>query len=399
MVPLGTLHHGNEFSLLFPLAECNLNQFLMSKNRTGPLSSRERFHFLNSMSGLTNALAWLHHSMIGERHREIFCLHLDLKPENILVEGAHSPEFRDLRLLISDFGISSIKGRTGTVAPYGTIASRTTNRRSQSTYFAPEVRRRGQGKVGTSGDIWSLGCIYCLCVTFMVGQSKYVRNFEEKRLLDGEDMFYVGEDENVYLKPAVKAWLNTLCKEDKHRDHGIVVGICWLIEKQMLVASEKERATATEVFTQLDYIRKELESVQSEPIELLAQTLHIPLDHTLGNNVPRLPSLASQDFRITQGVIQLEKFKTYIKSILTPDGKYIAYMANKGESILLVPIIVPNILWRHGLFNKPIILSSDRRSYINLLPPNGCHWELMCFSETHLCAVSSGNANSEVPID
>ena len=71
----------------------------------------------------------------------------DLKPANVLVEQLAAGT---LRLVIADFGISSLAGATTTT---GAMAG-------TPHFMAPEQFDRATfGSVSTKADVWALGCV------------------------------------------------------------------------------------------------------------------------------------------------------------------------------------------------------------------------------------------------
>ena len=71
----------------------------------------------------------------------------DLKPANVLLEHAAGGT---LRLVIADFGISSLAGATTTA---GAVAG-------TPQFMAPEQFDRATfGSVSTKADVWALGCV------------------------------------------------------------------------------------------------------------------------------------------------------------------------------------------------------------------------------------------------
>lgn len=125
--------------ILYPLAICNLAQFLHN-----PPETRTRRMLLTATGCLSSAVKYLHTSMKIK--------HKDIKPENILVD-----KFGSVHL--ADFGISNrYKDVTVTIGqtPF------------TERYAPPEVVIQGERDL--SSDIFSLGCVFFEMCTFILGE-------------------------------------------------------------------------------------------------------------------------------------------------------------------------------------------------------------------------------------
>ncbi|CAH0022437.1 unnamed protein product [Clonostachys rhizophaga] len=116
-----------------PVADCNLDSFLSTFNRSEPNSGMVLASFFGC---LANALVYL--------HKEVNIRHKDIKPENILVK-------KD-RVILTDFGISLDWSEQG-----HSTTQEEANRSPK--YCAPEAYILGQPRNQRS-DIWSLGCVF-----------------------------------------------------------------------------------------------------------------------------------------------------------------------------------------------------------------------------------------------
>jgi tRNA A-37 threonylcarbamoyl transferase component Bud32 len=143
--------------LMYPVANYDLATYLRSSPEIGNRALSCRFGCLSS------ALAHVHG--VGIKH-------MDIKPKNILV--SHSTSVSDIRLYLTDFGIS----RTIT-DPSCTETDGPTGRTWD--YCSPEVAA-GDNR-GRSSDIFSLGCVFSEMVTASLGLS--LDDFEEARSDDG----------------------------------------------------------------------------------------------------------------------------------------------------------------------------------------------------------------------
>lgn len=156
---LGAFQYGDTFSIIFPLAERNLEEYLQKE---------ERFtsdYVWEQMSGISDGLAYLHglqNEEIGERNMKdgkqeqkpdsvLVAYHLDLKPENILImHGA---------MQIADFGLSKVKDKL-LIKPSGEYSSSGSwNEGGYKAYAPPEHMRSGI-KHYVGHDLWSLGAIF-----------------------------------------------------------------------------------------------------------------------------------------------------------------------------------------------------------------------------------------------
>lgn len=135
-----------EFSILMPLADCNLRNFLLEPATWGMFTTPDRrLTSLRRWPGcLLQALHYIHQS--GYRHT-------DIKPDNILVRGED--------VLITDFGLAKDVLEMDGTGSTGLPGPRT------KMYRAPEAllcERRGR-----SEDVFSLGCVFLEIATVLFG--------------------------------------------------------------------------------------------------------------------------------------------------------------------------------------------------------------------------------------
>ncbi|QRD87279.1 hypothetical protein F9C07_2199198 [Aspergillus flavus] len=229
MVALASLQYGPTYSLFFPLASCNLWEYLNgvhSEDRFPPSTWEEKKDIYLRGVKLAGALAFLHHEFRDQKLEVLSCYHLDLKPHNILVFDAYSPSET---WKITDFGLSRVKGRgldgEADVELVMPIIGRghgrqrrpqepsTLNRRGEGTYLAPECSLPS-GRVSSASDVWSFGCILSLVMSYIdSGYSGVVAFARQRRRQDHGDRFYTIRHGKPKLSPVVIAWYEKL----KHR--------------------------------------------------------------------------------------------------------------------------------------------------------------------------------------
>ncbi|KAF2262316.1 kinase-like protein [Lojkania enalia] len=148
---VGTFSRNGQFGvLMYPLAICNLAEFLKDASEKKYSDSRQRFDQWKSI--LTTAFGCLSSALIY-LHMTRRIKHKDIKPENILVDRYGS-------VLLSDFGIS--KQYEDETITEGTTPF-------TDKYAPPEVVH--QHKRDLSSDIFSLGCVFLEMATVVLGES------------------------------------------------------------------------------------------------------------------------------------------------------------------------------------------------------------------------------------
>ena len=228
--------------------------------------------------GLAGALAFLHDELfIASTSEQLCCYHLDLKPHNILV----FEEEGKVIWKVSDFGISQIKripisqANAESEHPTSTSflnrifrpdrsgaesSSGVKNPRDAGTYTAPEARHKLE-KVNRASDVWSLGCVLTLVLSFLENQRTGIRDFEDARMKNrDDDLFYdsqSGTEPRPSARPAVLGWLFHLMENAKKRSRaeGEVFRLTSdLIRNRMLLPNPKDRIRAKKVEQELKFI-------------------------------------------------------------------------------------------------------------------------------------------------
>ncbi|KAI9890172.1 MAG: hypothetical protein M1814_004454 [Vezdaea aestivalis] len=158
--------------LLYPVAECNLKEFMRKHSseayhmpRTqSDIECLHRPFLLRAMTCLRGAVDYIHSQTIR---------HMDIKPTNILVKnvlrksGSTIPKWH---ILLTDFDVAT---------DYKSSDTEHTNtaRRFTELYASPEAAD-GDYK-GRASDFFSLGCVFVEMITLVAGES--LNGFERKR--------------------------------------------------------------------------------------------------------------------------------------------------------------------------------------------------------------------------
>lgn len=167
---------------------------------------------LHSLSCLTAALEYVHSESVA---------HHDIKPANIL--------FGDGRLYLADFGLSTVAKDQGDF---------TEATRVNPEYTAPEAMN--QGYRTQASDVFSLGCIFVECLTYIMGSSP--SHFKKYRaLFTGDSSFYRTTEKT-------REWLGVLQERQQHMSYrDSFFSIPFDLIRQMLSKSPADRPTAHNV--------------------------------------------------------------------------------------------------------------------------------------------------------
>ncbi|KAF2823331.1 hypothetical protein CC86DRAFT_409249 [Ophiobolus disseminans] len=131
------------FIVMEPLADCDLENFLLQQSAIPPTDAQARM-ICKWLICLSNTLAYIHSK--GIRHK-------DIKPRNILVQGEE--------VIFADFGSSHVFLDEGDSTTEGPSFGHT------KMYCAPEVIN--QGRRNRSTDVFSLGCVFTELVVWLSG--------------------------------------------------------------------------------------------------------------------------------------------------------------------------------------------------------------------------------------
>ena len=279
LVTKASLQWGGTYSLFFDLAKYNLWDYFHDENIS--MLPTQKAMVFGQCIGLAGALAFLHNDLFlnGSSSEQLQCYHLDLKPQNILVFERDEPYGQHGNYIwkISDFGISKIKHRKrrGSNQSWNhpvsflemifrprthiddpDASSGVANSRYGGTYAAPEARLEGD-KVTRKSDVWSLGCLITLVLTFLDSGKTGIADFGNSRLHGRDnDRFFesrlplIGTEAVDELHPSVPKWLDGLVAKAHKRSEleGKAVGkTSQYVLESMLLADQEKRHDAKQV--------------------------------------------------------------------------------------------------------------------------------------------------------
>ncbi|KAL4960019.1 kinase-like domain-containing protein [Aspergillus stella-maris] len=282
---LAILQYGDTNSLFFPLASCDLYQYLngrcqgrepeQARYQSGPTTIADKSSLFNRGVALAGALAFLHGGFDGK-----VCLHLDLKPSNVLVYNAYDPDREIWK--ITDFGLTRVKnGEYSSVGPG-----------VEGIYLPPECAIPG-AKVDVRSDVWSFGCIFSLVITYMMYGWSGVRKFTEKRGERPEgDYFYITTRRSTpRVSPAVTAWFDYLRRNaatsGASPQSRVVRESLDYLQKKALWPIRQDRDNARDVQRKLKEIHQLFAHHEPPPSPLPAQD-HIRRNSYLGRVLTRI---------------------------------------------------------------------------------------------------------------
>ena len=279
LVTKASLELDNTYSLFFDLAKYSLWDYFVDPKISITTLEQKKKVFSHNI-GLAGALAYLHDELfIASTGEQLCCYHLDLKPQNILV----FEEGDNVIWKVSDFGMSQIKRIPASRANFepehrisslnrifrpersgADPSSGVANPRDAGTYTAPEARHKTE-KVTRACDVWSLGCVMTLVLSFLDNQRTGIKDFELARTKDrDDDLFYdsfptrFAAEPRPSLRSSIPLWLENLTenagkRSEKERE---AVGLAsHLIRSQMLLPDPADRYSAKRV-------EKNLRSIQ-----------------------------------------------------------------------------------------------------------------------------------------
>ena len=275
LITIASLELNDTYSLFFDLAKYSLWDFLNDR-AIPPASLETKNTYFGQIIGLAGALEHLHSQIRDKTNNndQLICYHMDLKPENIHVFlGENSLTWK-----IHDFGISKfkrVKNRGGTDNEDNTLpfhldrlfkprkssredSSGTSNPRYGFTYAAPEAKESTH-KVTRKSDVWSLGCIIILILTFMDSGQSGIEDFGNARLEGRDhDRFFDGEGPDAFLHRSIENQLNSLSQNastrssrDGHHEVEAIRSVGKILRKEVLVIDPTERIAAGQVENKL----------------------------------------------------------------------------------------------------------------------------------------------------
>ncbi|KAL3469717.1 kinase-like domain-containing protein [Aspergillus californicus] len=337
---LAILQYGDTNSLFFPLAKCDLYQYLNGELRPdlpAPATVEQKSAIFNRGVALAGALAFLHGGFSGT-----VCLHLDLKPGNVLVYDAYDPEREIWK--ITDFGLTRVRNQEhSSAAP-----------RFEGTYLPPEFSTPN-GRVTTLSDVWSLGCIFSLVMTYMVYGSRGVRKFAEKRgeRPEGDSFYITTRNSTPRISPAVTYWFDQLKNRpaSDERESRVIRESLDYLQSKALHPIRRQRASAKDVEIALKRIHghfKEQVPPSSPSLSQLSSS-HPSVYSRLLRWARHRPSESSvsrlQSFRYEPGVNALGfRFSP-------PDGNFLAFFS--AQRILVWTVSEIMIAMQNGSHIPP----------------------------------------------
>jgi serine/threonine protein kinase len=314
-------------------------------SRIGRESDNLPGHLIQQCLGVADAVDWLHNKVKLLETQEVYpCIHMDLKPDNILIES----DSRSMvgRWKISDFGLSVVQEDSNvvTVRDFVSRMSRTTEKRYEGTFTAPEVKlgqMQDQKIVSRRSDIWSLAAIFAVVLAFAVNRENEVEWFRQKRLgkipnsdrsLHNDDGFYtlsysqnqLGQgvtSANFALRQQVAEYLNEVPSRKPSEQSWIR---CWSDAiSELLVVKREDRPESDRVlrlFTRVDqhfrnhqstyrcqcqvepHLRRPSEPhpIFTPPLALPSMALPVPVQ-VVSNTLSVQPSTASPTITQTTG--------------------------------------------------------------------------------------------------
>lgn len=191
MTALASLQLPDRLYIFFPLANCNLREYMTKRETARPSNIETLMTKFRHIIGIAEALLHLQTNLKDPDGRKMVCIHEDLKAENILVVYGEEGQ---IKLQITDFGISSIKfekPRSGTKGSKyfrrnDQFQSQSRSLRNAETrpalgdnlpHFAPEALHNKE--VDARVDIWAFGTVFAEYLAWLFdgkdGLSRYER--------------------------------------------------------------------------------------------------------------------------------------------------------------------------------------------------------------------------------
>ena len=345
-----SLEWGNTYNLFFDLAERNLWQHFM-EDRDPVKTLEERQRVFSRIGGLAGALAHLHEGLkLYPTNEPLQCYHLDLKPQNILVFGTGDDQIWK----ISDFGMSQIKQIQPmesqhepkhhlldrifqSTKPGDDPSSGVDNSRYGGTYAAPEAKEMSD-TVTRKSDVWSLGCVITLLITYLHAQSQGIKQFERLRASDrSQDWFFDPEayktrsDNSGILHSSVEVWFQTLIRGASQRgqqEANTIVDTINLLRDEIFLRDEENRLSAKKVEEKLETLvysfRERVPIPEPSPPRPSKRRSRIPGFDSIFP--PKWPSRIASP----HGPWQLDIPHPSKRSTFSADGRYLG-VANNDE--------------------------------------------------------------------
>ncbi|KAH6632310.1 kinase-like domain-containing protein [Chaetomium tenue] len=288
-------HHGDEYCVILPWADCDLVEFWKKADPGSPLDRDNLLWLLDQCQGLASGLQSIHSYQptettgpgdgLDSRTEKPFGRHGDIKPANILLfRNQGNPEDRDRgKLVITDFGLSRFHsdGTKSYVFDGDGFAA-------TYTYCPPECDREFC-YISRSFDIWSFGCVLLEFAAWYLGGWALVDAFVTRRRVSDDpempnftfDHFFKRGECAHGINPQVQQFVDELhghldCSDPIHR-------LLDFVMQNMLVVNPKGRAECSNVCTVLDALYNR---VADESYQVVASPR--PRPTTQGAGISRL---------------------------------------------------------------------------------------------------------------
>ncbi|KAL3422719.1 protein kinase domain-containing protein [Phlyctema vagabunda] len=259
---LYTYEQNDMYHLIFPAAECNLDEHMAQdpqgfEDPKSTLFCEFTSWILHQLSGIAAAVNHMHEWTCSTTVPGSTAYHHDLKPSNLLL-------FKELDFEVPRFGILQIADfGSGRLRGPGTGTGSTTFR-GTPTYAAPEsiVPRMSHNNgleiyVSRSYDVWSLGCIAMEVLVWLVFGAQGRKDFNKERFgpvsmtQENDGYFVLGLDGNATVRVQVIEWFDKLREHPRLPQENALCGLLVLIINTLEVNSDK-RITAREFSQRLD---------------------------------------------------------------------------------------------------------------------------------------------------
>ena len=316
--------------LMTPVAECNLNEFLVEPFRWPEHRQYLGFWF----EPLASALSYMH---------DLSCRHKDIKPANILISGHN--------VLLSDFG-TSFDFSASDSGSHG--AAFMTPR-----YCAPEVANKSRR--GRKADVWSLGCVFLEMATVLMERSL-------------EDLYrHLGFDKEVNRRRATYhahldglfSWLDQLSSAVESRHPRMVIPIC----KKMLQKDPSTRPTAAQVHRALiqpfNYLNQPKTANFWRPVR---QYHRLPPRQRVANTTGHNASFTNYEPLHSNFVVQNDPKAFFVpgKALKIPWSQPAGEVIGRGSRNGTTPTGIQNLQLRRETKRFVVVRPSDR--YCDVFP-------------------------------
>lgn len=280
-------------SLFCELAQCDLEDLMKGEKPSG--SPGHIVRRLDRFSGLFSGIEFLHSAVECANGTRASCFHLDLTPRNILVfnRGLPNEVFK-----ISDFSISRSKHRDDYIDmladPQKSLRDMSTTARLGDTNICLAPEAYFEGRVNASNDIWHLGCVLSIFMTWLVHGSSGVEAFMVARSCEPRSaghFFWTPQysdfhpndiPEKVWCKwrpvekkysyfmrtPEVEEWIEQLVEDTPGSTEKIAYSqLVQLLKDDMLVVDPEKR--------------KRIERVRQSLLRIVGTAIELQLDSSL----------------------------------------------------------------------------------------------------------------------